>query len=73
MLAREVHGMPRMCLCALLAAEMPTLPDEVRAEVQGFYHDQYAWFHGVLEAGCADGTLRVEGSVEVAAQCLLAQ
>lgn len=72
MLAQEVNGQPRMCLCALLAAEMPTLPDVVRTEVQGFYNDQYEWFTAVLESGRVDGTLQVNGSSEVAAQVILA-
>src|SRR5262245_21603472 len=46
----EVEGQPRMCLCALLAAEMLTLPELVRAEVQGYYHEHEAWLARVLEA-----------------------
>lgn len=70
--SEEVDGTPRMCLCALLAAELPTLPEAVRAEVEGFFADQIAWLSAVLDAGCRAGTLCVVGSVEEAAQAILA-
>jgi len=63
---------PRLCLCALLAAELPTLPDAVRAEVGAFYADHEAWLGRVLQDGAAAGTLRVDGPVETAAQLALA-
>ena len=68
----EVEGQPRICLCALLAAEMLTLPDDVRAEVQGYYQEHEAWLTKVLEAGQQVGSLHFNGASSVAAQTLLA-
>jgi len=64
---------PRLCLCALLAAEAPTLPDPVRVEVRAFYADHEAWLGRVLEDGAAAGTLRVDGPIETEAQVALAE
>ncbi len=63
---------PRLCLCALLSAELPTLPDPVRVEVRAFYADHEAWLGRVLEDGAAAGTLRVDGPIETEAQVALA-
>jgi TetR/AcrR family transcriptional repressor of nem operon len=69
---QEFQGQPRMCLCAMLAAEMLTLPDDVRAEVQTFYREREAWLTAVLKAGQRAGTLQFTGAPELAAQTLLA-
>ena len=63
---------PRICLCGLLAAETPTLPDPVRAEVRGYFREHEAWLSRVLTDGVAAGALRVAGHVDVTAQLLLA-
>jgi TetR/AcrR family transcriptional repressor of nem operon len=63
---------PRLCLCALLSAELPTLPAAVRAEVGAFYDDHEAWLSRVMENGVAAGTLRIDGPIETAAQLTLA-
>lgn len=38
----------RMCLCGMLAAEVATLPDELRTEVRLFFTEQLAWVAAVL-------------------------
>ncbi|HEY1016455.1 MAG TPA: helix-turn-helix domain-containing protein [Herpetosiphonaceae bacterium] len=68
----EVDGQPRMCLCALLAAEMLTLPDPVRVEVQGYYQEHEAWLAQALAAGQQAGTLQFSGAAAITAQTLLA-
>lgn len=68
----QFQGNPRMCLCALLAAEMLTLPDEVRAEVQQFYQEHIAWLGQLLIEGARQGLLRFEGDASTEAQVLLA-
>ena len=70
--SNEVDKPPRMCLCALLGAEMPTLPDDVRAEVQGFYQDQERSLSQLLESGCRDGVLHVAEPFNVVAQVIRA-
>ncbi|GAC1431768.1 MAG: TetR/AcrR family transcriptional regulator [Chloroflexota bacterium] len=67
-----VHGGPRICLCAVLAAETPTLPAAVQSEVRGFFADHEAWLGGVLAEGVAAGTLRLPGRVEGAVLLLRA-
>lgn len=68
----EVDGHPRICLCALLAAEILTLPEPVRAEVQGYYQEHEAWLAAVLESGRQQGVLHFNGAALIAAQTLLA-
>ncbi|KAB8143002.1 TetR/AcrR family transcriptional regulator [Chloroflexia bacterium SDU3-3] len=68
----EVEGQPRICLCALLAAEMLTLPEPVRAEVRGYYQEHEAWLAAVLESGQQQGRLHFNGAASIAAQTLLA-
>jgi TetR/AcrR family transcriptional repressor of nem operon len=45
-----------LCLCGVLAADGPTLPDAVRREVRGFFADQEDWLTTLLEEGAPDGT-----------------
>ena len=61
----------QMCLCGMLAADFITLPDEVRAEVQGFFADNEAWLANVLVEGSRSESWKVAGSVQTAAQLLL--
>lgn len=63
---------PRICLCALLAAEFPTLPEQVKAEVQGYFQDQQQWFVKVIAAGREMGEFRAKGPVEIEAQLFVA-
>lgn len=70
---QEFQGQPRMCLCALLAAEMPTLPEDVRTEVQLFYQEQEKLLADILKAGKQTGQMRFEETPEIAAQMLLAE
>ncbi len=61
----------RICLCALLAAELPTLPTGVHAEVRGYYADHEVWLSRVLEDGVATGALRIADPAPMTAQILL--
>jgi TetR/AcrR family transcriptional repressor of nem operon len=47
-----------LCLCGVLAADGPTLPDEVRREVDRFFAEQEDWLTDVLETGADDAGLR---------------
>jgi TetR/AcrR family transcriptional repressor of nem operon len=47
------------CLCALLAAELLSLPEEVAAEVRRYFGDMTAWLAATLEQGAAQGCLAV--------------
>ena len=63
---------PPMCLCALLAAEYPTLPDPVRREVSGFLTDQEEWLTRVLADGEAAQVIHLATPASVEAQSLRA-
>jgi TetR/AcrR family transcriptional regulator, transcriptional repressor for nem operon len=39
------------CICAMLASEMPAIPEEVGAEVRGHFDDLSLWLTATLEDG----------------------
>ncbi|SDF99838.1 TetR/AcrR family transcriptional regulator [Terriglobus roseus] len=60
------------CVAALLAAELPSLPDEVQAEVRLHFQDLSAWIQRTMAAGAQQGTIRLESSAESEAQLFMA-
>lgn len=62
----------RMCMCGMLAAEYPTLPDAMKSEVIRFFDENQRWLADLLKAGKGDGTLRYRGRAEDVAQGILA-
>ena len=60
------------CLAAVLAAELPSLPDEVAASVQGHFVDLGKWLERLLELGVEQGTVHLEASPEIEAQAFMA-
>ena len=58
----DVLRSQRMCLCGMLAAEYPTLPDAMQASVVSFFDQNEAWLQHVLEQGRRDGSLQFTGS-----------
>lgn len=50
------------CVCALLAGEIPVLPDDVAAEVRAHFRRLADWLTGVFERGAAQGSLRLSGT-----------
>jgi TetR/AcrR family transcriptional repressor of nem operon len=61
----------RMCLCGMLAAEYPTLPEPVQQAVLRFFDDNEAWIEGVLVQGRQEGTLRFAGSAREVARMIV--
>jgi TetR/AcrR family transcriptional regulator, transcriptional repressor for nem operon len=61
----------RMCMCGMLAAEYPTLPGAMQAEVVRFLDENQTWLARQLKAGKADGTLTYTGRAEDVAQGIL--
>jgi len=61
----------RMCLCGMLAAEYPTLPDPMRASVVSFFDKNEQWLLRVLEQGRADGSLTFTGSARDTARMII--
>jgi TetR/AcrR family transcriptional repressor of nem operon len=66
-----LHG-ERMCLGGILAADILTLPTEIREQVQAFFDLNERWLSGVLDKGRTAGLLQFTGSPEVEARLLVA-
>lgn len=61
----------RMCLCGMLAADYDTLPKPMRDAVIRFFDDNELWLTRVLGQGQEDGSLRLGGSANEAAQAII--
>ncbi|GAB7128386.1 TetR/AcrR family transcriptional regulator [Silvimonas sp. JCM 19000] len=61
-------GTSSFCICAMLAAELPSIPAEVAAEVQGHFEDLDAWLASIFERGVAKGQFQLEGSALIEAR-----
>jgi TetR/AcrR family transcriptional repressor of nem operon len=61
----------RMCLCGMLAAEYPTLPDAMRASVVSFFDQNETWLQHVLEQGRGDGSLHFSGTPRDVARMII--
>jgi TetR/AcrR family transcriptional repressor of nem operon len=60
------------CIAALLAAELPSLPEEVRHEVQLHFVSLGRWIRETLEDGISKKSLQVKGNPEDEAQAFMA-
>ena len=60
------------CVAALLAAELPSLPEEVQAEVELHFDALREWLERTLKAGAKAGVIRLQESAAVEAQLLMA-
>jgi len=57
----DVLSEQKMCLCGMLAAEYPTLPQPMQAAVVGFFDHNEGWLEAVLEQGRDEGSLAFTG------------
>ena len=60
------------CIGALLGAEMPSLPEEIQAEVRLHFSMLTEWFERTLKAGSKARAIRLEGTVAIEAQMPIA-
>jgi TetR/AcrR family transcriptional repressor of nem operon len=60
------------CLAAVLAAELPSLPDAVAVSVRGHFADLAQWLERLLELGVKQGSVQLEASPAVEAQAFMA-
>ena len=60
------------CIAALLAAELPSLPEEVRFEVQQHFLELSGWIRKTLEDGVKRRSLKLQGTAEDEAQTFMA-
>ncbi|MCA1323799.1 TetR/AcrR family transcriptional regulator [Herbaspirillum sp. alder98] len=66
----DVHS--SICVCALLAAEIPVLPEEVALEVRAHFRGLSAWLASVFERGARDESLKLSSPPKVEAEIFLA-
>ncbi|WVT74192.1 TetR/AcrR family transcriptional regulator [Sinorhizobium chiapasense] len=60
------------CIGALLASEIPSLPEIVVQQVRSHFADLAGWLRAVIDDGVAKGVLRAEHGSAVAADSLIA-
>lgn len=60
------------CVAAVLACELPSLPEEVRAQVTAHFEALCAWLERTLSDGVKRGVVRLLDSVTIEAQTLMA-
>jgi TetR/AcrR family transcriptional repressor of nem operon len=65
-------GTASLCVCAMLAAEMPAIPGVVADEVRAHFLDLTAWLAKVLEEGASAGAFHLRGTPEAEAMALMA-
>jgi TetR/AcrR family transcriptional repressor of nem operon len=61
-----------LCLCALLASQIPVLPEEITLEVRAHFRTFSAWLTSVLERGARQGSLHFSGTAKAEAEAFLA-
>jgi TetR/AcrR family transcriptional repressor of nem operon len=60
------------CVCALLATEIPLLPEEVALEVRAHFRALAAWLTSVMERGARQGDFVLQGTAGAEAELFLA-
>lgn len=65
-------GSAPFCVCALLATQLPVLPEEVAHEVSAHFRTLSDWLSQVLERGVANGSIRLSTSAKDEAEVFMA-
>lgn len=65
-------GSEPFCVCALLASQMPALPDEVATEVRAHFRALAAWLTSVFRDGLEQGSLHMAHDPEIEAEVFVA-
>jgi TetR/AcrR family transcriptional regulator, transcriptional repressor for nem operon len=60
------------CVCALLAGQIPVLPEEIALEVRAHFRALSAWLTSVLERGAKQGSLHLTGTARGEAEAFMA-
>lgn len=60
------------CICALLASELPVLPEEVSLEVRAHFRSLSAWLTSVMERGVRHGQFRLMSTPRAEAEAFMA-
>jgi TetR/AcrR family transcriptional regulator, transcriptional repressor for nem operon len=67
-----IDGSAPICICALLASEVPVLPPEVAAEVRQHFQSLSRWLETTLEQGKSDAVLTLSRSAADEAEAFMA-
>lgn len=65
-------GSMPICICAMLGAEMPALPDEVAVEVHAHFAFLATWLEGVISTGADAGVFHLRITPAAEAQAFMA-
>lgn len=60
------------CVCALLATQLPILPDEVAIEVRAHFRTLSDWLASLLERGVAQGHIQLTSPAKIEAENFMA-
>ncbi|MER8992526.1 TetR/AcrR family transcriptional regulator [Mesorhizobium sp. M0678] len=60
------------CICALLASELPVLPEEVGLEVRAHFRSLSGWLTSVMERGARHGQFRLMSTPRAEAEAFMA-
>lgn len=60
------------CVCALLASQLPVLPEEVGLEVRAHFRSLSTWLTSVLDRGARHGQLRLMSTPRAEAEAFMA-
>lgn len=60
------------CVCALLASQIPVLPEPIVLEVRAHFRALSAWLTSVLERGARQGAIRLTGEARAEAEIFMA-
>jgi TetR/AcrR family transcriptional regulator, transcriptional repressor for nem operon len=60
------------CVCALLASEMPLLPQEIARELRTYFQALSAWLTSVLEQCAVQGSVALTGTARAEAETFMA-
>lgn len=64
-------GTMPMCVSAMLAAELPMIPQAIAIEVRAYFAELSAWIASVLESGVSQGQFKLRDSVQAEAQAFM--
>ena len=64
-------GSAPFCICAMLAVELPKLPEEIAEEVHGHFQDLTHWLTAALKKGVANGQFHLKGSAAIEAKAFM--
>jgi TetR/AcrR family transcriptional repressor of nem operon len=60
------------CVCALLATQIPVLPQAIVLELRAYFRALSAWLASVLDRGARQGSITLSGSAQSEAETFMA-